>query len=111
VLDDVTSPGIAAGDPASDFTNEPQPNGARINMGAYGNTQYASKVAGIMWLLYGDATFDWTVDVVDLIFVRNRLGKDINTGDNRRADVNEDGVLDILDLVYVRNRLGTDCNE
>lgn len=37
------SPCIDAGDPASSWTNEPQPNGGRVNMGAYGNTAEASK--------------------------------------------------------------------
>ena len=36
------SPCIDAGDPASDYSNEPQPNGNRINMGAYGNTYLAT---------------------------------------------------------------------
>jgi predicted outer membrane repeat protein len=42
VLDSVTSPCIDAGDPDYDYTNEPVPNGGRINMGAYGNTKQAS---------------------------------------------------------------------
>jgi len=33
---------IDAGDPLSDFSNEPQPNGGRIDMGAYGNTPSAT---------------------------------------------------------------------
>lgn len=41
--DAVTSPCIDAGDPTSDYGNEPSPNGSRINMGAYGNTGEASK--------------------------------------------------------------------
>ncbi len=36
------SPCIDAGDPSSAFSNEPQPNGECINMGAYGNTDEAS---------------------------------------------------------------------
>jgi hypothetical protein len=36
-----TSPCIDAGDPASDFSLEPEPDGGRINMGAYGNTPEA----------------------------------------------------------------------
>ncbi len=32
------SPCIDAGDPASPFANEPEPNGGRVDMGAYGNT-------------------------------------------------------------------------
>ena len=43
VKDEVTSPCIDAGDPRDDFSNEPEPNGGRINMGAYGNTKEASK--------------------------------------------------------------------
>jgi hypothetical protein len=43
VQDAVTSPCIDAGDPASDYSPEPMPNGGRINMGAYGGTSKASK--------------------------------------------------------------------
>ena len=39
----VTSPCIDAGDPNGPVGEEPQPNGARINMGAYGGTIEASK--------------------------------------------------------------------
>jgi hypothetical protein len=43
VQDDVTSPCIDAGDPNSPVGDEPEPNGGRINMGAYGGTAEASK--------------------------------------------------------------------
>ena len=43
LVDGVNSPCIDAGDPGSDYSLESAPNGGRINMGAYGNTQYASK--------------------------------------------------------------------
>ncbi len=43
VKDDVTSPCIDAGDPNSPLGEEPEPNGGRINMGAYGGTTKASK--------------------------------------------------------------------
>jgi hypothetical protein len=42
VPDDVTSPCIDAGDPNSPVGDEPEPNGGRINMGAYGGTAEAS---------------------------------------------------------------------
>ncbi|MEI6499839.1 MAG: right-handed parallel beta-helix repeat-containing protein, partial [Armatimonadota bacterium] len=45
VKDTVQSPCIDAGAPTYAFSNEPAPNGGRINMGAYGNTAYASKSA------------------------------------------------------------------
>jgi parallel beta helix pectate lyase-like protein len=37
---------IDAGDPALDFTQEPQPNGGRIELGAFGNTDQASLTPG-----------------------------------------------------------------
>jgi predicted outer membrane repeat protein len=36
------SPCIDAGDPKTDFSNEPQPNGGRVNLGSYGNTAEAT---------------------------------------------------------------------
>ena len=40
--DEVTSPAIDAGDPASPIGHEPAPNGGIVNMGAYGGTTEAS---------------------------------------------------------------------
>jgi len=40
--DVVTSPCVDGSNPASDFSNEPAPNGSQRNMGAYGNTSEAS---------------------------------------------------------------------
>ncbi|UCG56993.1 MAG: hypothetical protein JSU70_19275 [Phycisphaerales bacterium] len=42
VIDDLTSPCIDAGDPSFDCSDEPAPNGGRVNIGAYGGTGYAS---------------------------------------------------------------------
>jgi len=42
VKDGVSSPAIDAGNPSSAFSEEPMPNGGRINMGCYGNTAEAS---------------------------------------------------------------------
>jgi parallel beta-helix repeat protein/predicted outer membrane repeat protein len=42
VVDDVTSPCIDAGDPNMSVGDEQEPNGGRINMGAYGGTPKAS---------------------------------------------------------------------
>ena len=43
VCDALTSPCIDAGDPAAAYSNEPAPNGGRVNLGTYGNTDQASK--------------------------------------------------------------------
>ncbi|HUS57675.1 MAG TPA: dockerin type I domain-containing protein [Planctomycetota bacterium] len=60
--------------------------------------------------IHGDANMDCRVNILDLIFIRNRLGRDVTTGDNWQADVNEDGRINILDLIYARNRLNTTCS-
>ena len=43
---DAYSRAIDAGDPASEYANEPDPNGGRINLGSYGNTSGAATSAG-----------------------------------------------------------------
>jgi PGF-pre-PGF domain-containing protein len=43
VNDSISSPCIDAGYSLSDYSNEPEPNGNRINIGQDGNTRYASK--------------------------------------------------------------------
>ena len=43
LMDIVSSPCIDAGSASSAYSNEPEDNGDRINIGAYGNTKYASK--------------------------------------------------------------------
>ena len=45
VADGDTSPAIDAGHPSNDWDNEPQPNGGRINQGAFGGTNQASKAS------------------------------------------------------------------
>ena len=57
----------------------------------------------------GDANLDCRVNILDLLFVRERLNADIASGDNRRADVNRDGRVNVLDLIFIRNRLGAQC--
>ena len=61
VNDNENSPAIDAGNPTSDFSKEPSPNGSRVNLGCYGNTPEASKSAGgtkieemtqILWTMF-----------------------------------------------------------
>lgn len=66
ILDDVTSPGVDGGDPDVEPTNERMPNGGRINMGAYGNTAYASMSE---WAIQGDENRDGIFNFVDLAIV------------------------------------------
>ena len=59
--------------------------------------------------ILGDANGDCVVNVLDLINIRNRLGKPIGSADNWRGDVNLDGSVNVLDLISTRNTLGTKC--
>jgi len=60
VMDPVTSPCIDAGDPNSDYTDEPWPHGGRVNMGAYGGTRQASMNGNM-----ADFNIDGAVNLVD----------------------------------------------
>ena len=69
VLDEVTSPGIDAGDAGIDASEEPSPNGGIVNIGAYGHTEYASRsmqaeIRGT-WPLRMDCNLDGIVNLVD----------------------------------------------
>jgi len=61
--------------------------------------------------LTGDANGDCVVNILDLLWVRNRLNQNVDSGDNWKADVNCDGKVDILDLITVRNNLNAKCAE
>ena len=102
----MTSPCIDLGDPASGYSGEPMPNFGRINIGAHGNTNEASKSG---WNIPADVNGDCIVNILDLLNVRNRSGAEPASGDNWKADLNSDGVINVLDLITVRNELGATC--
>jgi len=62
------------------------------------------------WQLYADADQNCKVDLLDLVYVRNRLFETV-TPENESADVNDDGFIDLEDLIEVRNNLGAVCEE
>jgi hypothetical protein len=62
VTDSNTSSCIDAGDPNSDWMVEPWPNGKRINMGAYGGTNQASKNGNL-----ADFNVNGAVNILDLM--------------------------------------------
>ena len=86
------SPCVNTGDPASDFSLEPLPNGDRINMGAYGNTAEATCTPG-------DVNGDTVIDKSDLMMAYDYLGAATFPPS---ADVNCDGEItyDDLDIVF-----------
>ncbi len=69
VFDDVSSPCIDAGDPASDYSLEPWWHGGRVNMGAYGGTAEASRSGWCADRPAGDLDGDCRVGLGDLAVV------------------------------------------
>ena len=85
------SPGIAMGNPDSDYSNEPEPNGFRVNIGAYGNTTTATTIT--------DIDKDFIADSWETVF---GLSTAIN---NYNLDSDNDGFSD-----FVEYRKGTEPN-
>ncbi|HEX40966.1 MAG TPA: hypothetical protein ENN81_02770 [Phycisphaerales bacterium] len=97
--DEVTSPCIDAGDPSRPVGSEPEPNGGRVNLGAYGGTDEASKSPPhTPWA--ADLNRDGTVDGADIAVIsRNWLAESICTC--IPGDVDGDGVVDFRDMAMV----------
>lgn len=99
VTDANTSPGIDAGNPFSDYSFEPDPNGGRINMGAYGNTPEASKSdADVIRCLPADINCDGHVNFFDYAILADNWLLQRPAINDRRADVNNDGIVYWRDL-------------
>jgi len=100
---DSCSPAVDSGDPAEDFSLEPQPNGGRINLGRYGNTIEAAFSPAAV-----DQDGDGVVDSCDNCpAVANAVQKDTDgdgQGDACDADDDNDGLTDVDEI----NLYGTD---
>ncbi|MBL7152455.1 MAG: right-handed parallel beta-helix repeat-containing protein [Phycisphaerae bacterium] len=81
-IDDETSPCIDRGNPATPIGHEPFPNGARINMGAYGGTNEASKAyfGGLPCetIVAGDINGDCEVNYLDFRIMASHWLEDRN---------------------------------
>ena len=109
VPDDVTSPCVDAGDPNSPVAFEPFPNGARVNVGAYGGTPEASKSPSGLHAKYGGGTAEPNDPY--LIYTAehlNALGAEPNDYDKHfklMADI------DLSGYVYDRAVIAPDAND
>jgi predicted outer membrane repeat protein len=93
VIDANTSLCIDAGNPGCLPGEEPDPNGNRINMGAYGGTAEASK-SPENWALLADLTNDHKVDGSDLgVFVNYWL----KAGQCLPSDLDRSQLVDFID--------------
>jgi Ca2+-binding EF-hand superfamily protein len=89
VQDNTSSPCINAGDPESDWSAEPRPNGKRINMGAFGGTNQASKKG-----LKTDFDADGNIDFNDFSYLAANWGLEQTCIE----DLDGNGIVDIEDL-------------
>ena len=83
------SPCIDAGDPTSPFADEPQPNGSRVDMGAYGNTPEATCKSL-------DVDSDGLPDDWEMLWFKNLQEEAI-------GDPDGDGILNVVDYHYAWN--------
>ncbi len=86
--DAVHSPCIDSGDPASAWAGEPAPNGGRVNMGCWGNTEQASKATTDPWLLAASANDGFPVAGT---FNLTWMWGNIAASNRVRLDVTTDG--------------------
>jgi hypothetical protein len=116
LYDDVTSPCIDAGDPHGPHTSSP--HRCRMNMGAYGNTEQASKSPVIKLACCesfecagqpnGDATCDGSVNLADLFAIKADFGTSAPwTGKECCADFTHDGNVNLADLFRLKAGFGT----
>jgi predicted outer membrane repeat protein len=116
VIDDATSACIDAGGPGLDFGAEPYPNGGRINMGAYGGTDHASKSPWITcWEAaecpgqpFGDASCDGAIGLADLFALKAHFATTAPWLDNQCCtDLNHDNAINLADLFIFRANYGS----
>lgn len=97
VTDSNTSLCIDAGDPNSDWSDEPWPNGKRINMGAYGGTSQASMNGNP-----ADFDIDGAVDFVDFAEFSDKW----SAKEFCIEDLTNNGAVDSADLrIFAKNWL------
>ncbi len=96
-FDQDTSPCIDAGDPFDNPTDEWQPSGGRVNMGAYGNTPLASLSLN-PWPNPADISFDGTVDLDDYYILVESWLAGYCFEEGCEADINKDDFVNMLDF-------------
>ncbi len=92
-----TSPSINAGDPFADYSEEPAPNGGRINIGAYGGTVEATS-SDILRPVPSDADGDLEVNLVDFAILADNWGLEGENIKNKKADADNNNIVDARDL-------------
>ncbi|MHC4477596.1 MAG: right-handed parallel beta-helix repeat-containing protein [Planctomycetota bacterium] len=99
VIDGQSSLCIDAGNPGCPPLDEPPPNGNRINMGAYGGTDQASKCPAD-WASLADLTNDRVVDYADL---RVLVSFWLESGQCIPGDLSRDQFVNLVDCAVYAN--------
>ena len=102
-----TSPCIDAGNPGCPVGDEPDPNGNRINMGAYGSTAEASK-SPPDWALLSDMTNDRTNNFADLKVLVDYW---LTAGQCLPADLDRSGFVDPADYSIFAQQFGQTASQ
>ena len=68
-------------------------------------SQWGVPLENVLTNIPGDATGDDTVNILDMIYVRNILNAARCSGEAFKGDVTDDGVVNILDMIFIRNHL------
>ena len=105
VQDNITSPCIDAGNPGCPVGDEPEPNGNRRNIGAYGGTAKASK-SPANWRSVADSTNDWIVDSNDLKIFSDYW---LETGQCIPSDLDRNESTDFNDFALLGQRWSDIC--
>ena len=95
------SPSINAGNPFDDYSQEPVPNGNRINMGAYGGTEEAAR-SDILRPVPSDADADLAVNMVDFAILADNWGLEGDNIKNKGADADNNGIVDGRDMAILQ---------
>jgi predicted outer membrane repeat protein len=98
IIDGNHSPCIDTGDPNSDWTEEIWPNGQRINMGAFGGTNQASKSLATSGNI-ADINSSGAIDEADLKLLAGKwLRPEVLP-----EDLNGDGIVNLEDFAVLAN--------
>jgi hypothetical protein len=107
VLDLNTSLCIDAGNPGCPVGDEPNPNGNRINMGAYGGTSEASK-SPPNWALLSDMTNNRKNDLADLKILVDYW---LTAGQCLPPDLDRNGFVDPADYSIFAQQFGQTASQ
>jgi|GEM_PF-4459439 len=109
-------PGLSADD-ALQLTSEQAPEGI-FQKKVFTYTPYhlwppdfPCPASPVFWPFMEDANYDCMINILDMLFIRDRVGEDVSTANNWQADVNKDGEINILDIISVRDRLNETCED